>query len=406
MEKSWSGKSASVARGVLIPAWKASFGESPSVSFETLVNVYLSDPTARAAVDFLADQSVGAGFYTTATVSEAKTLVDDFNEAVNLDDLLMQVAREVVAFGNSFLEKTGSERLEELRLLPITSIERILRDKYGGVHGYKQTARFGGATLNPHQVVHFHWSNVNGEAFGTGVIRSLVESFRLENGEQRPSYVSMKASLEKGMVDIVRKYAGPTEIWKFPGVADERVAEYAGLLRSMPREGARFVVNTPAEVEVVSVDPRSRFDSYMEHLWNQYCLGLQTPLPKLFTTPGFTEASARAAVEVAERKISAIQRFIKRVVEKEVFAVVVSQAGFEPAEANVRLQWGLPQKPKVEINDVLKAYELGVIDVEELRRMLVKAGWELWTQKEQVRSLQHLPSPDLETQRKGGGESI
>ncbi len=78
---------------------------------------------------------------------------------------------------------------------------------------------------------------------------------------------------------------------------------------------------------------QGRFDAYIEHIWNQYILGLQTPLPKLFTTPGFTEASAKAAIEVVERKVQAIQRFVKRIVERQIFVSVVSQAGIDPTEA-------------------------------------------------------------------------
>jgi hypothetical protein len=58
-------------------------------------------------VDFLADQAVGLGFYTTvnkeyAQAERAKQIVDEFNEDVNLDELLQIGAREIVASGNSF----------------------------------------------------------------------------------------------------------------------------------------------------------------------------------------------------------------------------------------------------------------------------------------------------------------
>ena len=369
-------------RGVLLPAWRSVTSETPPVSFQTLVRVYLQDPAVRAAVDFLADQTVGMGFYTTAEVARAKAVVDEFNEAVNLDGLLMRAAREIVAFGNSFWERIEPHRLEDLRILPVTSIEKILRDRYGEVRGYKQTLRYGGGNLDPDRIIHFRWNPVDGEAFGTGILRSLTEPMNLEKGEKRPSFVAMKGGMEKGMIEIVKKYAGPTEIWKFPGLADDKASEYASLIKSMPREGARFVVNVPSEVEVVTVDPRSRFEAYVEHIWNQFILGLQTPLPKLFTTPGFTEASARAAIEVAECRVMALQRFIKRTVEHEIFAPVVEQAGLDPAKARCRLNWGMAEKPEVAVADVLRAFELGAIRVEELRKMLEKAGWELWEAEE------------------------
>lgn len=70
-------------KGVLLPAWKSSLGERPTASFESLIKIYLRDPAARAAVDFMTDQVAGAGFYTTAEVAEAKAVVDEFNESVN-----------------------------------------------------------------------------------------------------------------------------------------------------------------------------------------------------------------------------------------------------------------------------------------------------------------------------------
>jgi len=334
--------------GILVPAWPSKAGEKPTVSFEALVEIYLCDPAARAAVDFLADQTVGMGFYTTADDEKAKQIVDDFNASVNLDGLLQKATREVVAYGNCFWEKIEPEKLANLKLLPITSIDKVLRDQYGEVQAYKQTFRYGGKDLQPNRVIHFCWNPVNGEAFGTGILYSIASAMTTDENETRPSFVSMKAGIEKSMTEIVRKYAGPTEIWKFPGAKDDKAQEYAGQVKNIPREGARFVTNAKdVEVQTVTVDPRSRFDAYIEHMWNQFILGLQTPLPKLFTTPGFTEASARAAIEVAERKVLALKRFIKRMVEHEVFEPVIRQAELNPAEANCRLNWGMPEKPDI-----------------------------------------------------------
>jgi hypothetical protein len=364
--------------GALLPAWKSKTGERPPVTFEGMTHIYLRDPAARAAVDFLADQAVGMGFYTTAEVQRAKDVVDNFSEHVNLDGLLQIGAREVIAFGNSFWEKIEPNHLENLTILPITSIDKVQRDKYGRVQGYKQTAQYGGKKLEPERVIHLCWNPVAGEAFGTGILRSLCTQIRLENGETRPSFVAMKAGMEQGMTEIIKKYAGPTELWKFPGLRDDKAEEYASKIKNMPREGARFVVNVPAEVDVVTVDPRSRFEAYTEHIWNQFILGLQTPLPKLFTTPGFTEASARAAIEVAERKVMALQRFLKRIIEREIFQPVIRQAGFDPAEAEVRLEWGLPEKPDVEallpmLADIAKDRP-DVISAAEFRKILVDLG--------------------------------
>jgi hypothetical protein len=117
--------------------------------------------------------------------------------------------------------------------------------------------------------------------------------------------------------------------------------------------------------------------NYLDHIINQVYLGGETPLPKLFTTPGFTEASAKAAIELAEQKVYVLQRFIKRAIEKEVFTPIIQQEGYDPKKAGLRLNWGTPEKPQIVMGDILRAAELQLISQEEFRSMMKKMGWEL-----------------------------
>ncbi|UCH69945.1 MAG: hypothetical protein JSV29_06835 [Candidatus Bathyarchaeota archaeon] len=196
------------------------------------------------------------------------------------------------------------------------------------------------------------------------------------------------------MPEIFEKYAGPDELWVFADASDDELAEYQRLIKSKPKAGARFVYNkAKADIKTVAVDPRARYDAYVEHILNQVYLGGQTPLPKLFTTPGFTEASARAALEIAERKVLALQRFLKRIAEKEVFVPVLEQAGLDAKKADCQLNWGMPETPEIEVADIVKLAEVSATSViqyvrpDEVRKMLVKIGFEL-----------------TETQQQSGGE--
>jgi len=367
--------------GTLLPAHYTYYGEYPAVGFKECIEAYLKDPACKAFVGFLADQTVGMGFYTTTNpeydkAEEAKRIVDDFCEDINLDGLLQIGAREIIAAGNSFWEKVEPDRLRDIRILPLTSIERIKRDVYGNVQGYVQAAIYGGKTLPPERIIHFRWNPVNCEPFGTGILRPLLEKMNVE-GETRMSFLEMKARIERMLPEIFEKYAGPDELWIFEGVSDERLAEYQRIIRSKPKAGARFVYNKAADVKTVQIDPRTQFHGYLEHILNQFYLGGQTPLPKLFTTPGFTEASARAAIEVAERKVAALQRFIKRIFEKEIFTPLIAQAGLDPKRAECRLNWNTTEKPKIVVSDLIRAAELGLIKVEEFRNIMKRLGWEL-----------------------------
>ena len=374
------------SRGTLLPAWREVYGEARAVSFSDVMTAYQRDPSCKSFVDFLADQAVGMGFYTTVNeeyeqAEKAKQVVDEFNETVNLDGLLQIGAREIVAAGNSFWLKIEPERLENLKILPLTGFDNpkaVVRDRYGEVVGYNYSYGNVETGFPPEKIIHFKWNPVDFSAFGTGVLQVLLMELSF-NGEKRMSFLEMKARIEKVMPEIFEKYAGPDELWIFAGASDEKLAEYQRLIKSKPKAGARFVYNkAEADIKTVAVDPRARYEAYVEHIINQVYLGGQTPLPKLFTTPGFTEASAKAALEIAERKVMALQRFIKRIVEGEIFTHLIKQAGLDPKEADCRLNWGMPEVPEPEMVDrIIHAWELGLVKTSEARKILIKAGWEL-----------------------------
>src|SRR3990170_5323643 len=102
---------------------KALVYETPCVPLTDVMKLYERDPTCKASVDLLAASAVGTGFYTTVDknyekAAEAKRAVDGFNENVNLDSLLCDMARGLIACGNDFWLKLPPERLTELIRLP------------------------------------------------------------------------------------------------------------------------------------------------------------------------------------------------------------------------------------------------------------------------------------------------
>jgi len=79
----------------------------------------------------------------------------------------------------------------------------------------------------------------------------------------------------------------------------------------------------------------------------------------------------------------ALQRFIKRIVEREIFAPVIKQSGLDPKKADCRLNWGMPETPEIELEDVVRLAEISAttrvqyVRPDEVRKILVKMGFEL-----------------------------
>src|SRR4030042_716108 len=141
---------------------KALVYETPCVPLTDVMKLYERDPTCKASVDLLAASAVGSGFHTTVDESyekaaEAKNVIDEFNEAVNLDALLRDMARELTACGNDFWLKLTPERLMDVRRLPADAVERIEQSSLGQnagalripykVESYKLRQTYGGERL-------------------------------------------------------------------------------------------------------------------------------------------------------------------------------------------------------------------------------------------------------------------
>src|SRR4030043_1966711 len=100
------------------------FYETADIPLDQVMKLYDRDPTCKSSVDLLAASTVGMGFYTTADekydkASEAKAVVDRFCEDINLDGLLNEMAKPLIACGNDFWLKLTPERLSDTLRMPI-----------------------------------------------------------------------------------------------------------------------------------------------------------------------------------------------------------------------------------------------------------------------------------------------
>ncbi len=365
-------------------------GVSPVVSFKAMTGVYLGDLAARASVDFLADQIAGVGFYTFmnedyAERSEgrtAKEVVDEFCAEVGLDEVLQESARFLVGWGNVFWWTGNPVKIEFLKTVPL---EIIKDDGIKFSEGKLERIEFDWKR-QPRQIVgdeliHLAYNVLTASPLGVGILQSLCTPLDIGDGEQREPFYQIKGKIQAGMADTIYTFGAPNELWSFPGLSKERINEVLSQIKTIPRRGSRFVFNPPvgseAKVQPVIAERMRGLDFYVETLQDEFVLGLQTPLAKLVTKTGFTEASAKAALEIAERHVLTMQRFLKRSVERHVFDRVVAQAGLDPARARVRLNWGIPERLDYEkltgmlspLIEILKTAP-NVITPAELRKIL------------------------------------
>jgi len=367
-------------------------GVSPAVSFKLMTSVYLGDLATRASIDFLADQVAGVGFYTTMNEtykepSEGKTakeIVDEFCEEVGLDEVLQESARYLIGWGNVFWWVGAPVKIEFLRPIPLEIIkdEGIKFDFAKGairelIFDWKQQPQ----QISGDEIIHLAYNVLTAKPLGVGILQSLCTPLDIGNGDKRDAYYQIKGRSHDSFTKIMEKFGAPVELWSVPGASEKTSKELMATLKSIPREGARIVVNpaqrSEAKVQPVVPETPRGIEKYLEILDDEYLIGLQSPISNLLGKTGFKYATAEAAVEVVANRVMAFQRFLKRGVERHLFDKVVAAAGLDPKQAQVRLNWGMPEALDYEklsqilgqLTELLKV-KPSVIGTEELRKIL------------------------------------
>jgi hypothetical protein len=379
-------------KGVFRSVVSEAIGERPEVSFQDCVEVLKENVEFANNVQFFAEAIVGVGYYTSASGRlkygrKAKEAVDRFAEEVNLDDLLVTGCREIVAFGNSFWEKVEPDHLEALKVLPIGSFTEVKRTQLGVVRKVVQQKGARPVEFEPEEIIHWRWNVVDGEPFGRGMAQHLLEQRRFSvkfNGTKKSYTVPGLHHLKAQMDDDVRRtlhHYLPRSVYVARGASDSEITDLASALKKLDA-GERLAANVEMEILQEGVDPRARYDAFLGHVNNMLLHALQNPFLRLFVTPGYTEASAKIAEAQLERKVTAYQRFVKRIVEREIFWPVVRQEGYDPVKADVRLHWGVetPEVTLKDLVDLLRSQARAGVEYlsrEEIRNMLEKFGVEL-----------------------------
>jgi len=149
-----------------------SFGESPDIPLQDIVNRYTHSSKFDTILQLYAAYTVARGFTNTVNTDTprakaALNSIDEFTTLYELEDLNQLAMYEAWASGNSFFDTPGEgENIDGLYNIPLGSIIGINRESNGTIIDYQQ--QFGGAykILQADQVAHLKINPKNGSAYG------------------------------------------------------------------------------------------------------------------------------------------------------------------------------------------------------------------------------------------------
>lgn len=379
--------------------------------FKDMIDYKFSNPYIAAGIDELSEASVGSGFYNTVNDKYPKVLkfADDWFEEIDLDGMNLDISSDVWACGNSILEQIDPKDLQTIIHLPIGSFDRVYATKFGKITKLQQNIEGTRQIFekdNLEKLILLSWKKTGTNPLGHGLLESLLNQgvgYTYKTSENkfktvyRPCFREIMEEIEDAMRKIIIRYV-PRFVYIFTGMDTNWVRTAATEIKSV-MVGDDLIIALPSgdikkndlRIERLETDPRSRLHPYTEYFHNGIITGLETPSIRLFIEAGFTEASARTAVEIRDQKVGAFRRFYKRKIERYIAKPRIFQdmkwhgdlGEREWKRANFRLHWNPLEPPKFTSDQLIALFGaqarsgVWVIPPEEFRLLLTKRGIQL-----------------------------
>ena len=339
------------------------------------------NPVIALAVDSIVGGIMSTGFYFTSKDPEAARKVTQWADKIGLRGILFDVLRELVLTGNSFLKPEGTGENLQLIRIPLLffrpQLDVVIENYKVRVVNYYISFQVGmhyeTRKLPADEVIHLAWNIIDpSRPWGCGIAYQLVTRQRDWNGNEVPSILEAEATLRRNLILFLIR-AIPKRLVQVKNVSSDKLEQIVTQLSNILQDPAQDHI-TNVEIDVKELKSQELKFDYYTIFENLLISGVRTPTVKLFTTPGFTEASAREATSQFEIYINSIREYVEHVLEYKIFPLVVGPT------AHVEIHWGQPQKPELKFADIIQAaradaHNAALISREEARTMLRELGW-------------------------------
>lgn len=316
------------------------------------------DGEVEAAITMLTDMLVGVGFHTEMPDGKEHPnlkKINDYNEAIDLDGTLKQMARVRYEKGFCPIERIDND---EFKILPPETIF-IYRTPKGKVEKYSQEVNGSEiASWKPEdeEIFLFKHKETPNHPYGKALVECIMER------------IDIRREMSRDIPDVIHKMGYPFRVWRadttdimdvvFPAATEKDVDEDVFI------EG---VMKDQLEIHKEETTPRVPFTDFVIHNDEQIAEGLNAPL--LLYLRNATEASATTILEAIDRRIQSEQLQLEREIEKWIFKRVTG----DPVP---RLIWGAPKTgvEDITLTDVAELFTSGAITFEQAQALMKELG--------------------------------
>lgn len=356
-----------IVRSDLITFAKSFLGGAESKNlekWEQYKRAYLNVETVAASIDTMVDNAIQT-FHIVGDNEANVNTIKDLVEKFDLVEFFHNVAKQMLIFGNSFVELVTDETdgIVDLKILNPISIF-VNRNEFGNFETNQSDAYL---QFIPHkpmapinfafdEIVHFKWNPVGESAYGNSIISPVLRMLQL------------KINLETNMDITYERYAAPLIHFKV-GTPERPTSQKEINAISSDLEDIQIdtelVTDDRVEGKVLGTEGETlNFEPPLKYAENLTTLGLQTPAVILGNSD-VDRAAAEVQLDMFDRKAKVLQRAIKRKAEMFIFRVHLNLMNNTLIEDKdiPKLVWGEPEQrqDREDIRLILDMVDSGVI---------------------------------------------
>jgi len=333
------------------------------------MNYYCGDSAIATAVDVLAEMVCGNGHYCSVddeSNEEAVEICNKLAEKVRLDEKILNIVKCMLIYGFCPVERV-TERgppagIKDLKILDPPTVKYIRDNKKGIITKYIQEVGMSKVEFKPDELIWFTY-NIVGNSEGVFYGRSIVA----------PVYdlIETRKQIVSNIDGIMRNQSRPPVIWKCNSKLDADTLSKVLANRNAEEDPVLYPKDA-IEHEVVKVDTKAPYWEYVQYNDLLIFEGLHAPLLNYLRNA--TEASAKVMLEAVERHVQGVQRYLKRMIEHEVYEFHLNRQGWTGEIPS--LNWGEPQTglEDVGLEDIARLKETGVLNSMQAQELLQRLG--------------------------------
>ena len=353
----------------IVNSWNYN-GDQPDVSFKQLIEYHDRTPQISVGVAGYAKLIDLSNIQINADDKNAKKIIEDWNEMVNIKDKLEGLVNTLLICGNAILEKLDDKNIQDVIEVDISTITDKKRDEYGNTQYYYQSVNGQRVTLgetNLNKFIEFNLAIYSRKSWSPCIFHSLVLPRTVRNRTMMP-LVEVLWGIEDAMSAIILNNAYPITYVTFEGANEDELSKEAEKIRKR-KPGDTHIVTKKPQLDMYETSPQSKYTDYIQHIEKVIQLGIKFPTDIL--TGDFTSRASSSTTEDLTLKIArGYQRYIANKLKTELYNPILAQHGIDPKKANLSVSFSTQNIIQLTPETVMSMTEKKQISINEFREWL------------------------------------